>query len=305
MATVDRNHDLRRAQRRFSLRFGLAIALTGLPFLFLAGFVVRPIVVRNFKEHLVEELAVPIVEATAVATQGRPPLSTQVILHNRKLRLWTTLGDQTVELGEFDLPGEQSGAQLIAAFIICSGIGVASALAFAWPWTRRLRRVVQAFGAVGHSGGASKIEVTSNDVIGQIALGFNEMVERIEGSLEEREALIQAVSHELATPLSRMRLLLSIGDEVDRVALRHELTELEALAEELVAYVEQDTCRALEREGCDAMDVTRQTTETHRNWTRKDLGFESDVEAARVVGDERSLERCVANLLRNAERHAR
>ncbi|MEO1174739.1 MAG: hypothetical protein AAFX94_22205, partial [Myxococcota bacterium] len=293
--------NLQRARRRFTFRFAVTIAVTGFIVFGTALSLLRPIILEDLENRVLENLLIPVVEETVTAVQGEPPVSTDFQTRPGWLRIRAVLKDRELELGEFSLRAPSLIRSSVIISLLCCIIGVTSVMVFALPWTRRLQRVATAFGAVGKSGPTSKIDVEEDDVVGHIAHGFNDMVDRIESSLEEREELIQAVSHELATPLARLRLLLSLGDQIDRGAIRHELTELESLAEELVAYVEEDVPR--DESTCDAVDVVRQTVETHRNWTRRDLALECEIPSAFVTGDERSLDRCLSNLLRNAERH--
>ena len=73
---------------------------------------------------------------------------------------------------------------------------------------------------------------------------FNEMADKIEGLIQEKEELIQAVSHELGSPLSRIRLHLSLMNDPtehkeQRLGhIKEELDRLDALIRELMDYVQ-------------------------------------------------------------------
>src|SRR5207248_933593 len=90
---------------------------------------------------------------------------------------------------------------------------------------------------------AVRVEVDSRDVIGELAADFNAMSARLSELFGAREQLIQAVTHEISTPLSRMRFHLEAlqsarDDEVRQkrlAALDRELSEVDRLSEELAS----------------------------------------------------------------------
>lgn len=52
-----------------------------------------------------------------------------------------------------------------------------------------------------------KTEITSKDEIGQLAIAFNSLIERLDELEEKRKAFVSDASHELKTPLSIIKLL--------------------------------------------------------------------------------------------------
>ena len=81
----------------------------------------------------------------------------------------------------------------------------------------------------------------------ELATTFNQMAQRIEDLIRSREELVQAVSHELGSPLSRLRFHLELmenrpeGKREERIeAMSHELDALDELVAELLSYVQTD-----------------------------------------------------------------
>lgn len=147
----------------------------------------------------------------------------------------------------------------------------------------------------------------------ELAATFNAMAERIEGLMRSRDELVQAVSHELGSPLSRLRFQLELlegeatEDGTSRIAsMGRDLDALDELVGELLGYVQTD-----------GLVPNRQTFDPARVLT--DLaelaaldaqnGREIDVsvqlgDRVLVLADPRLFQRAVENLLRNAMRHA-
>ena len=125
-------------------------------------------------------------------------------------------------------------------------------------------------------GGLRKVERASEAIAGgelsarvanptgpstELAAKFNDMAERVERLIRSREELIQAVSHELGSPLSRLRFhleLLETQPEEEReermVAMVRELDELDELVAELLDYIQSDDTQ-LDRQGFDPESV--------------------------------------------------
>lgn len=73
--------------------------------------------------------------------------------------------------------------------------------------------------------------------VAQAARAFNAMKERISHHLEERMQILAAISHDLQTPIARMRLRADMADETpERDKLVSDLGEIERLVKDGIAY---------------------------------------------------------------------
>lgn len=70
---------------------------------------------------------------------------------------------------------------------------------------------------------------------------FLDMRARIERQIEQRTMMLSGVSHDLRTPLTRMRLELSLMEPAPEIAaLEKDLSEMEALLEAFLSYARED-----------------------------------------------------------------
>jgi two-component system osmolarity sensor histidine kinase EnvZ len=108
---------------------------------------------------------------------------------------------------------------------------------------RRLARAAEAFGkgrTVPYSPSGA-VEVRS---AGQ---AFLDMRGRIERQIEQRTLMLSGVSHDLRTPLTRMKLGLSmIEPGPETAALKRDLDDMEKMLEEFLAFAQHDTSDVLE-----------------------------------------------------------
>jgi len=123
-------------------------------------------------------------------------------------------------------------------------------LVFLWmrPLIHRHRILRQATKAFGEGNLASRIDTRGVTYIQDVEQGFNNMAERIQQLVEDNKMLTSAVSHDLRTPLARLRFgidTLSHTTEDDSKAyylkrINDDLIEMESLVESLLRYAQLD-----------------------------------------------------------------
>jgi two-component system osmolarity sensor histidine kinase EnvZ len=82
-----------------------------------------------------------------------------------------------------------------------------------------------------------------------LATAIGEAGERLRGVAQERELMLAGISHDLRTPLARLRLALELGDAGDpqrRAAMVADLEELDAALEQCLAFVREGRDEALQ-----------------------------------------------------------
>lgn len=147
----------------------------------------------------------------------------------------------------------------------------------------------------------------------ELAASFNDMAERIKQLIQSREELVQAVSHELGSPLTRLRLHVGLleddlGDEhrTRLDGMSTELDELDELVKELLHYIRSD-------EELPRLKTFRPMSllEDLAELTSLDSSLDDDMEVVLegtfggdMYADPRLFQRAVENVLRNAVRHA-
>ncbi len=103
--------------------------------------------------------------------------------------------------------------------------------------TRPLDRLAHAADALGPD---MKTQLLAEDgplEVARAAAAFNAMQARIAEYLAERVQILAAVSHDLQTPITRMRLRADLmEDDVQRAKLLHDLEAMQALVQEGIAY---------------------------------------------------------------------
>lgn len=167
--------------------------------------------------------------------------------------------------------------------------------------TRRLERLQHRVEALGAGDLAARVAVEGRDEIARLAARFNEAAAQIERLVTSQRSLLAGVSHELRSPLARMRMaleLLPTGERSDlRAQMIRDMAELDDCIGELLLASRLQTRDAFEQtEGIDVLALLAE--EAART--------EAEVSGAPVCiqGDRRMLRRLIRNLLENAHRYA-
>jgi signal transduction histidine kinase len=167
--------------------------------------------------------------------------------------------------------------------------------------TRRLMRLQQGVERFGRGETAVRVPVEGRDEIAALAASFNDAAARIEQLMRAQRDTLAAASHELRSPLARLRMGFELADFAARPELRAQLAgdiaELDELIDELLTASRLDAApRAAPGESVDLLALLAE--EAAR------VGAGCSGSAATLSGDARLLRRMLRNLLENARRHA-
>jgi signal transduction histidine kinase len=120
-------------------------------------------------------------------------------------------------------------AQLIL-LVLCTWFAVRQVI-------RPLVSLANAADALDPNKKTPRLSETGPSEVAYAARAFNAMRDRISAYLEERVQILAAISHDLQTPITRMKLRAEIAeDSVDKDKLVQDLAEIERLVHEGVAY---------------------------------------------------------------------
>ena len=102
---------------------------------------------------------------------------------------------------------------------------------------KRLADAAEAFGRGRHlpysPAGATEVRAAGT--------AFVDMRNRIERQIETRTLMLSGVSHDLRTPLTRMRLALSMLEDEDRIPLEQDVTEMQRMIDAFLSFAAGDS----------------------------------------------------------------
>lgn len=173
---------------------------------------------------------------------------------------------------------------------------------------RRLRRAVQAF-AEGELD--TRVQIKGCDEVTGLAEDFNMMAERLQVLIHSQRGMVSAVSHELRSPLARLRVALELAEkESDREKalgrIAKEADELEHLISELLSLSQLEMGKRMKPFQPVQLDVLVagivEDAEFETAATDRHIVLTVS-EAATVNGDAVWLRAAIENVVRNAIRY--
>lgn len=189
---------------------------------------------------------------------------------------------------------------------------------FVWlyPLIKRLRLLRSAAKTFGEGDFSGRIDISSTSYIVDIENEFNRMAEKIETLVEDNKLLSNAVSHDLRTPLARLRFGIEALSETNNPEnkekyIRHlsqDIQEMENLVGVLLDYarLEQKMIR-VERLPLSLNTLIKNCVQTLTSVDSCEVSIditELSQSQVTVAGDENYLSMLINNLLSNAQRYA-
>jgi two-component system osmolarity sensor histidine kinase EnvZ len=162
---------------------------------------------------------------------------------------------------------------------------------------RSILRLAAAAEAFGRGRDMPEFRPSGATEVRRAGRAFIAMRERIKRHLEQRTTMLAGVSHDLRTPLTRMKLALAMLPETsESEELRRDVDEMERMIESYLEFA-SDIASAGEPEPFDLAALVREAAE--------DAGVPADVESPiRFEGRRNALKRAVANLIGNGLKYA-
>jgi two-component system OmpR family sensor kinase len=198
--------------------------------------------------------------------------------------------------------------------------------------TRRLETLAHTVEAWGRGDLTSRVPVSGNDEVATLALTFNHAAERLELLLTQQRQMLANASHELRSPLARLRMGLELmAEEPDSgqrqtlvQEIHRDIVELDGLIEDVLLMARSDT--RVPRRALVSVDLTalvreeaaRSGAEVEVGWPGPGSGPGPGVgpgpgpgvgsgpapaTPVRVPGDLVLLRHLIRNLLENAHQH--
>ncbi|MHC8508810.1 MAG: ATP-binding protein [Rhodospirillales bacterium] len=165
-----------------------------------------------------------------------------------------------------------------------------------------IRRLAAAADAFGKGRDAPDFKPEGAREVRLAAAAFLAMKERIGRQIAQRTDMLSGVSHDLRTPLTRMKLQLAMqADEKDRRELESDIAEMERMLEEYLAFARGEGAEAFAE-----VDIGRLIEDAAAAAARHGVVIDHHAEGdLRVTARPNALKRALTNLTENARRYAR
>lgn len=188
-------------------------------------------------------------------------------------------------------------------WLLLAGLGLGGSAAlllfFALEVQRPLRQLQQALAGVGTAAAPPPLPGRRGTaVVQELRQRFNAMVQRLERTEQERSVMLAGIAHDLKSPLTRLRLRLSLAglSEADLLQAEADLAALERITSQFLLFA-----GGSDDEPALAVPLEQLLAETAAGLDRDSL--ELDLQPLLRVVQPVALGRAVANLIDNARQH--
>jgi two-component system OmpR family sensor kinase len=237
-------------------------------------------------------------------------------------RIWALkeLGDGSVLAYEYDDPdaageGKRRPMEWALTFVFYAAIALVIMI-WIWPLRRDLRTLERAAAGYGNRNWSFAADIKTRSQIYPLAETFRRMAARIDGLIASHKDMSNAVSHEIKTPLARMRFEIEMAQQAsDAAAIKSSLENLKSDVSAINDLVSATMGYAILERADLALNIgTHDFTalvpalaQHIARESRPDLEVRTELhgDTGRVVCDLHLIESVLRNLLYNAARHAR
>ena len=180
----------------------------------------------------------------------------------------------------------------------------------AYPIIRRLTQRLEALQRGVERWGAgdlsARVSAEGRDEVAFLGARFNHAAEQIETLMNSHKSLLANASHELRSPLARIRMSLELmgadAASPQRIEISRSIHELDQLIDEILLASRLDA-RQTEVEPFEALDLTGLAAEECAR-VKAELGLSATGQSLTLQGSPRLLRRLIRNLLENARRYS-
>jgi two-component system osmolarity sensor histidine kinase EnvZ len=230
---------------------------------------------------------------------------TDLRIQPRLQLLWIKLkaGDHAYWAG-FQLPPrpvDQAQSRALEWSLIALAVLLTSAYFFARYLARPLRQLNDAVADVGDGKLPPPLPETGPSEIASLNRGFNQMLDKLHRADEDRALLLAGVSHDLRTPLARLRLGIEVGaqDAATHEGMVSDIAEMDKIIGQFLEFARDDHEAPLDMR--ELNDIVAAAVERYRK-AGNEVRFSRGELPAQPLRST-AVSRMIANLIDNALRY--
>lgn len=165
---------------------------------------------------------------------------------------------------------------------------------------RPLKRLETGVAEVSTGNLTHRVPTRGNDELTELANSFNDMTARLQQIMETKEHLLRDISHELRSPLTRMKVALALlGDEQIKAEIEQDIVEMETMVSSILDSArDHQTLQQNSLIKCDLVQLALSIIEKYSNMS-PGVHYLSAKEPIMCTIDEQAIQTVLTNLIDN------
>ena len=160
--------------------------------------------------------------------------------------------------------------------------------------TRPIVNLARAAERFGKGESIENLRPSGASEIRKATFEFDRMMKRINRHLTQRSEMLSGISHDLRTPLTRLKLQLAMMDKKDTAQkMARDIDEMERMLNDYLQYAKSQT-----QEKSDEINLNNLVGELLKNYDKSKYDF-IDRETVQINGRENLVRRCIQNVIGN------
>ena len=232
------------------------------------------------------------------------PISVDAVARDKHFNIGMQLPDGVLRVEPHQHRMIASKPHLLLVWMISTAIALlAVAVIFLRNQVRPIRQLADAADAFGKGHPAPPFKPTGAEEVRRAAGAFHLMRARIERQIGQRTMMLSGVSHDLRTPLTRMRLALAMAEEgPETEALKRDVSEMQRMVDGFLDFAKGEEGETPESADLDA--IVRAVIEAECNGIDYVARIPEGGDATALLRPE-SVRRALQNLIDNAGKYGK
>lgn len=196
---------------------------------------------------------------------------------------------------------EHSSSQVwLVRTTLIFALSLLGAYFIAWQVSRPLKEMAQAARQIGRGETPQRLREAGASEIAEVAHAYNQMSEDLAAHDRERALVLGGISHDLRTPLTRIRLAAELSDDMQlREGLNADVDQMDAVIEQFLDFARMDESEPVML--TDLRDIVQEVVQRFRVQTPS---IEVDIQPVqKIAARPLMLKRALGNLLDNAVKY--
>ncbi len=239
----------------------------------------------------------------AILREGLSGIQAVSLADRRRVLVWveTRHGNLKMDLSRKRVSASNP-LQLLVIMVVLGALMTAIAYVFLRNQLRPIKRMARAAADYG-KGRITPFTPTGAVEVRAAGMAFLDMRNRIERQSQSRTLMLSGVSHDLRTPITRLRLGLSLLEPEDREPLERDVEEMQRLIDTFLDFARGDA-EGGEAEPTDPVALVRDIVDNARRGGQ-DVALDLVEGQGEASLRPQALRRAVENLIGNAGRYAK